>query len=35
MNSNFTKHQTYLQFIKYVLPSVVAMVFLSFYTTID
>lgn len=35
MNSNFTKHQTYLQFIKYILPSVIAMVFLSFYTTID
>ncbi|WP_024615767.1 MATE family efflux transporter [Clostridium sp. Ade.TY] len=35
MNNNFTKHQTYFQFIKYILPSVIAMVFLSFYTTID
>ena len=35
MNKTFTKKQTYLQFLKYVLPSIIAMIFLSFYTTID
>ncbi|MEG0238055.1 MAG: MATE family efflux transporter [Clostridium sp.] len=35
MNTSFTNKQTYLQFLKYVLPSIIAMIFLSFYTTID
>lgn len=32
---NFTKPQTYKQFFTYALPSVLTMIFLSFYTTID
>ena len=35
MRENFSKKQTYFEFIKYVLPSIVSMIFLSFYTTID
>lgn len=35
MKNNFTQKQNYLQFIKYISPSIIAMVFLSFYTTID
>lgn len=35
MKENFSKKQTYFEFIKYILPSIISMIFLSFYTTID
>lgn len=35
MKKAFTKKQSYGEFLKYVAPSIVTMVFLSFYTTID
>lgn len=31
----FKEKMTYFQFIKYLVPSVMTMIFLSFYTTID
>ena len=31
----FETKMTYLHFIKYLIPSVLTMIFLSFYTTID
>ena len=35
MEELFSKKQNYVQFIKYVTPSIATMIFLSFYTTID
>lgn len=35
MEQEFMKKQNYRQFLRYILPSIVTMVFLSFYTTID
>ncbi len=35
MEEFFSKKQTYPQFIRYVTPSIITMIFLSFYTTID
>ena len=35
MEELFAQKQTYPQFVKYVIPSIITMVFLSFYTTID
>lgn len=35
MEEFFSKKQTYPQFVKYVMPSIITMIFLSFYTTID
>lgn len=35
METLFSKKQTYPQFIRYVIPSIITMIFLSFYTTID
>ena len=35
MEQTFTKKQTYPQFLGYILPSIITMIFLSFYTTID
>lgn len=35
MEDVFAKKQNYRQFLRYVLPSIITMIFLSFYTTID
>ncbi len=35
INTAFREHLSYGQYLKYILPSIVSMVFLSFYTTID
>ena len=35
MEEFFSKKQTYPQFVRFVIPSIITMVFLSFYTTID
>ena len=35
MEEVFSKKQNYKEFLKFVFPSIVTMIFLSFYTTID